>query len=76
MKKKALITGTTGLGRSSSCQNLLLEKIIKFMELLEEVHLKKFNKLKSLNIHKDIVFCDFDLLELSNIQEVIKNQTK
>ena len=71
MKKKALITGVTGQD-GAYLAKLLLEKNYKVYGTVRRSTSEKFNKLKSLNIHNDIVFCDFDLLELSNIQEVIK----
>ena len=71
MKKKALITGITGQD-GAYLAKLLLEKNYKVYGTVRRSTSEKFNKLKSLNIYNDIVFCDFDLLELSNIQEVIK----
>ena len=71
MKKKALITGVTGQD-GAYLAKLLLEKNYKVYGTVRRSTSEKFNKLRSLNIHNDIIFCDFDLLELSNIQEVIK----
>ena len=70
-KKKALITGITGQD-GAYLANFLINKNYKIYGTVRRSTSEKFTYLKELNIYNKIYFCDFDLLELSNIQETIK----
>ena len=69
--KKALITGITGQD-GAYLAKLLLDKGYKVHGTVRRSTSEKFLNLKHLNVYERINFCDFDLLELSNIQNVIK----
>ena len=71
MKKKiALITGITGQDGAYLAQ-LLLKKNYKVYGTCRRSTSEKFTSLKHLNIDSKISYCDFDLLEFSNILETI-----
>ena len=71
MKKKiALITGITGQDGAYLAQ-LLLKKNYKVYGTCRRSTSEKFTSLKHLNIDNKISYCDFDLLEFSNILETI-----
>jgi len=70
-RKKALITGITGQD-GGYLAKLLINKNYKVYGTVRRSTSEKFTNLKELNIYDKIIFCDFDLLELSNIQETIK----
>ena len=71
MKKKiALITGITGQDGAYLAQ-LLLKKNYKVYGTCRRSTSEKFTSLKHLNIDDKISYCDFDLLEFSNILETI-----
>ena len=71
MKRKvALITGITGQDGAYLAQ-LLLKKNYKVYGTCRRSTSEKFTSLKHLNIDKKISYCDFDLLEFSNILETI-----
>ena len=69
--KRALITGITGQD-GAYLAKLLIEKGYKVYGTVRRSTSEKFVNLKYLNIYDKIKFYDFDLLELSNIQNVIK----
>ena len=69
--KKALITGITGQD-GAYLAKLLLDKGYRVFGTVRRSTSEKFINLKHLNVYEKIDFCDFDLLELSNIQNVIK----
>jgi len=69
--KRALITGITGQD-GAYLANLLLDKGYKVFGTVRRSTSEKFLNLKHLGIYENIDFCDFDLLEISNIQNVIK----
>ena len=69
--KNALITGITGQD-GAYLAKLLIEKWYKVYGTVRRSTSEKFINLKYLNIYDKIKFYDFDLLELSNIQNVIK----
>tara|TARA_B100000686_G_C16792448_1_gene979742 strand:+ start:2377 stop:3402 length:1026 start_codon:yes stop_codon:yes gene_type:complete len=69
--KKALITGITGQD-GAYLAKLLLDKGYRVFGTVRRSTSEKFINLKHLNVYDKIDFCDFDLLELSNIQNVIK----
>ena len=69
--EKALITGITGQD-GAYLAKLLIEKGYKVYGTVRRSTSEKFVNLKYLNIYDKIKFYDFDLLELSNIQNVIK----
>ena len=71
MKKKALITGITGQD-GAYLAKLLLDKNYRVFGTVRRSTSEKFSKLNLLGIENKITYCDFDLLELSNIQDVIK----
>ena len=71
MKRKvALITGITGQDGAYLAQ-LLLKKNYKVYGTCRRSTSEKFTSLKHLNIDNKISYCDFDLLEFSNILETI-----
>ena len=71
MKRKvALITGITGQDGAYLSQ-LLLKKNYKVYGTCRRSTSEKFTSLKHLNIDNKISYCDFDLLEFSNILETI-----
>ncbi len=71
MKRKvALITGITGQDGAYLAQ-LLLKKNYKVYGTCRRSTSEKFTNLKHLNIDNKISYCDFDLLEFSNILETI-----
>ena len=71
MKKKiALITGITGQD-GAYLAKLLLKKNYKVYGTCRRSTSEKFTSLKHLNIDNKISYCDFDLLEFSNILETI-----
>ena len=71
MKKKvALITGITGQDGAYLAQ-LLLKKNYKVYGTCRRSTSEKFTSLKHLNVDNKISYCDFDLLEFSNILETI-----
>ena len=69
--KRALITGITGQD-GAYLAKLLIEKGYNVYGTVRRSTSEKFVNLKYLNIYDKIKFYDFDLLELSNIQNVIK----
>ena len=71
MKRKvALITGITGQD-GAYLAKLLLKKNYKVYGTCRRSTSEKFTSLKHLNIDNKISYCDFDLLEFSNILETI-----
>ena len=69
--KRALITGITGQD-GAYLAKLLIDKGYKVFGTVRRSTSEKFINLKYLNVYDKIKFYDFDLLELSNIQNVIK----
>tara|TARA_B100001248_G_scaffold226284_1_gene184204 strand:- start:2810 stop:3832 length:1023 start_codon:yes stop_codon:yes gene_type:complete len=69
--KRALITGITGQD-GAYLAKLLIDKGYKVFGTVRRSTSEKFINLKYLNVFDKIKFFDFDLLELSNIQNVIK----
>ena len=69
--KRALITGITGQD-GAYLAKLLIDKGYKVFGTVRRSTSEKFINLKYLNVFDKIKFYDFDLLELSNIQNVIK----
>ena len=69
--KTALITGINGMD-GSHLADFLLTKGYKVFGTVRRSTSEKFVNLKYLNVFDKIKFYDFDLLELSNIQNVIK----
>tara|TARA_E500000178_G_scaffold242764_1_gene239263 strand:+ start:629 stop:1678 length:1050 start_codon:yes stop_codon:yes gene_type:complete len=69
--KRALITGITGQD-GAYLSKLLIDKGYKVFGTVRRSTSEKFVNLKYLNVFDKIKFYDFDLLELSNIQNVIK----
>jgi GDP-D-mannose dehydratase len=69
--KRALITGITGQD-GAYLAKLLIDKGYKVYGTVRRSTSEKFINLKHLNVYDKIKFFDFDLLELSNIQNVIK----
>ena len=69
--KRALITGITGQD-GAYLSKLLIDKGYKVFGTVRRSTSEKFLNLKYLNVFEKIKFYDFDLLELSNIQSVIK----
>ena len=69
--KRALITGITGQD-GAYLSKLLIDKGYKVFGTVRRSTSEKFVNLKYLNVYDKIKFYDFDLLELSNIQNVIK----
>ncbi len=69
--KRALITGITGQD-GAYLAKLLIDKGYKVFGTVRRSTSEKFINLKYLNVFNNIKFYDFDLLELSNIQNVIK----
>lgn len=69
--KRALITGITGQD-GAYLAKLLINKGYKVYGTVRRSTSEKFINLKHLNVYNKIKFFDFDLLELSNIQNVIK----
>ena len=69
--KVALITGITGQD-GAYLAKLLIDKGYKVFGTVRRSTSEKFINLKYLNVYDKIKFYDFDLLELSNIQNVIK----
>ena len=69
--KRALITGITGQD-GAYLAKLLIDKGYKVFGTVRRSTSEKFINLKYLNLYDKIKFYDFDLLELSNIQNVIK----
>ena len=72
--KRALITGITGQD-GAYLSKLLIDKGYKVFGTVRRSTSEKFVNLKYLNVFDKIKFYDFDLLELSNIQNVIKEPT-
>jgi GDPmannose 4,6-dehydratase len=70
-KKVALITGITGQD-GAYLADLLINQNYKVYGTVRRSTSEKFSNLRYLNVYNKITFCDFDLLELSNIQDVIK----
>ena len=69
--KKALITGVTGQD-GAYLSKLLLENNYVVYGTARRGASEKFQRLDYLNIKDDVNIIDFDLLELSNIQKIIK----
>ena len=69
--KVALITGVTGQD-GAYLSKLLLKKGYKVYGTARRGASEKFSRLEFLNIKNKINIIDFDLLELSNIQKIIK----
>ena len=69
--KKALITGVTGQD-GAYLSKLLLENNYAVYGTARRGASEKFQRLDYLNIKDDVNIIDFDLLELSNIQKIIK----
>lgn len=69
--KRALITGITGQD-GAYLAKLLIDKGYKVFGTVRRSTSEKFINLKYLSVYDKIKFYDFDLLELSNIQNVIK----
>lgn len=72
MSKKALITGITGQDGAYLSQ-LLLNKGYKVYGTARRSASEKFWRLEYLGIKDQIELIDFDLLEITNIQKVIKD---
>jgi len=72
MSKKALITGITGQDGAYLSQ-LLLNKGYKVYGTARRSASEKFWRLEYLGIKDQIKLIDFDLLEITNIQKVIKD---
>ena len=72
MSKKALITGITGQDGAYLSQ-LLLNKGYKVYGTARRSASEKFWRLEYLGIKEQIELIDFDLLEITNIQKVIKD---
>ena len=72
MSKKALITGITGQDGAYLSQ-LLLNKGYKVYGTARRSASEKFWRLEHLGIKEQIELIDFDLLEITNIQKVIKD---
>jgi GDPmannose 4,6-dehydratase len=70
-KKKALITGINGQD-GAYLSKLLLEKGYKVYGTCRRSTSERFTRLKILGIFKKVHLYDFDLLEVSNIQKIIK----
>ena len=70
-KKKALITGINGQD-GAYLSKLLLEKGYKVYGTCRRSTSERFTRLKILGIFKKVHLYDFDLLEVSNIQTIIK----
>tara|TARA_B100000073_G_scaffold345744_1_gene355503 strand:- start:8 stop:1030 length:1023 start_codon:yes stop_codon:yes gene_type:complete len=70
--KRALITGITGQD-GAYLAKLLIDKGYKVFGTVRRSTSEKFVNLKYLNVYNKVKFYDFDLLELSNIQNVIKD---
>ena len=69
--KVALITGVTGQD-GAYLSKLLVKKGYKVYGTARRGASEKFSRLEFLNIKNKINIIDFDLLELSNIQKIIK----
>ena len=69
--KRALITGITGQD-GAYLAKLLIDKGYKVFGTVRRSTSEKFINLKYLKVFDKIKFYDFDLLELSNIQNVIR----
>ena len=72
MSKKALITGITGQD-GAYLSKLLLNKGYKVYGTARRSASEKFWRLEYLGIKDQIELIDFDLLEITNIQKVIKD---
>ena len=70
--KTALITGITGQD-GSYLAKFLLDKNYTVYGTVRRGASEKFSRLEFLKIKDKVKFIDFDLLELSNIQQVVKN---
>ena len=70
--KTALITGITGQD-GSYLAKLLLDKNYTVYGTVRRGASEKFSRLEFLEIKDKVKFIDFDLLELSNIQQVVKD---
>ena len=70
-KKTALITGITGQDGAYLAE-LLLKKNYKVVGTVRRSTSERFTNLNHLKIYDKISFCDFDLLEFSNVLQTIE----
>ena len=70
-KKKALITGINGQD-GAYLSKLLLDKGYKVYGTCRRSTSERFTRLKILGVFDKVHLYDFDLLEVSNIQKIIK----